>query len=169
MTLYKYMLQIWQHNEVYMTNNQHGRDKGGDCFTRRDNWIACTLPGKWLPRKWSTPNIRFCWSKSGSCGENTELLILSSTLVSRSRHNLNTLPTGRPLIKYPQFPDILNALNIEPHNLILITVWHCRLCSWVSDCRNCMVKVVQIWPGLTAACLHTISPDHILTTLYIVQ
>ena len=27
--------------------------------------------------------------------------------------------------------------------------------------------MVQIWPGLTAACLHTISPCHIWTTLYI--
>jgi hypothetical protein len=27
-------------------------------------------------------------------------------------------------------------------------------------------KVVQIWPGQTVTCLHTISPGHILTTLY---
>jgi hypothetical protein len=29
-------------------------------------------------------------------------------------------------------------------------------------------KVVQIWPGQTVACLHTISHGHIWTTLYIV-
>jgi hypothetical protein len=27
-------------------------------------------------------------------------------------------------------------------------------------------KVVQIWPGQTVTCLHTISPGHIWTTLY---
>jgi hypothetical protein len=29
-------------------------------------------------------------------------------------------------------------------------------------------KVVQIWPGQTVTCLHTISPGHIWTTLYII-
>ena len=42
------------------------------------------------------------------------------------------------LIKYPQFPDVLNALNIQPHNIFLLTVWHCRLCSWARDFRNCI-------------------------------
>jgi hypothetical protein len=28
-------------------------------------------------------------------------------------------------------------------------------------------KVVQIWPGQTVTCLHTSSPGHIWTTLYI--
>jgi hypothetical protein len=28
-------------------------------------------------------------------------------------------------------------------------------------------KVVQIWPGQTVTCLHTISPGHIWTNLYI--
>ena len=31
------------------------------------------------------------------------------------------------LIKYPQFPDVLNALNVQPHNIFLLTIWHCRL------------------------------------------
>ena len=26
------------------------------------------------------------------------------------------------LIKYPQFPDLLNALNVQPHNIFLLTV-----------------------------------------------
>ena len=26
------------------------------------------------------------------------------------------------LIKYPQFPDVLNALNVQPHNIFLLTV-----------------------------------------------
>jgi len=26
------------------------------------------------------------------------------------------------LIKYPQFLDVLNALNVEPHNIFLLTV-----------------------------------------------
>jgi hypothetical protein len=30
-------------------------------------------------------------------------------------------------------------------------------------------KVVQIWPGQTVTCLHTISPGHIWTTLYLVS
>jgi hypothetical protein len=28
-------------------------------------------------------------------------------------------------------------------------------------------KVVQIWPGQTVTCLHTSSPGHIWTTLYV--
>ena len=42
------------------------------------------------------------------------------------------------LIKYPQFQDLLNALNVQPHNIFLRTVWHCRLRSWAPDYRNCM-------------------------------
>ena len=30
-------------------------------------------------------------------------------------------------------------------------------------------KVVQIWPGQTVTCIHTISPGHIWTTLYILM
>jgi len=26
------------------------------------------------------------------------------------------------LIKYPQFPDLLNPLNVQPHNIFLLTV-----------------------------------------------
>jgi len=26
------------------------------------------------------------------------------------------------LIKYPQFPDVLNALNVQPHNIFLLMV-----------------------------------------------
>jgi hypothetical protein len=32
-----------------------------------------------------------------------------------------------------------------------------------------MYKVIQIWPGQTMTCLHTISPGHIWTTLYFGQ
>ena len=32
--------------------------------------------------------------------------------------------------------------------------------------ERCVYKVVQIWPGQTVTCLHTISPGHIWTTLY---
>jgi len=31
------------------------------------------------------------------------------------------LPDGL-LIKYPQFLDVLNALNVQPHNIFLLTV-----------------------------------------------
>jgi hypothetical protein len=31
-----------------------------------------------------------------------------------------------------------------------------------------LYKVVQIWPGQTVTCLHTISPGHIWTTLYLI-
>jgi len=33
------------------------------------------------------------------------------------------------LIKYPQFPEVLNSLNVQPHNIFLLTVWHCRIRS----------------------------------------
>ena len=33
--------------------------------------------------------------------------------------------------------------------------------------RYKMYKVVQIWPGQTVTCLHTYSPGHIWTTLYV--
>ena len=46
-------------------------------------------------------------------------------------------PDG-PLIKYPQFPDLLSTLNVQPHNIFLLTFWCCKLCSWAPDCRNCM-------------------------------
>jgi hypothetical protein len=32
-----------------------------------------------------------------------------------------------------------------------------------------MYKVVQIWPGQTVTCLHTISSGHIWTTLYVIS
>ena len=138
MTLYKHNLQIWQHNKVYMTNNQQGREKFEAWIRRRDKYFACKLPGKLLTREGSTPKFRFCWSRRRNWSENTELLILSSTLVSRSRHNLNTLRPDGPSIKYPQFPDILNVLNVQHSKLLLITVWHISLCSWARNCRNCM-------------------------------
>jgi hypothetical protein len=37
----------------------------------------------------------------------------------------NILTACRPdglFIKYPQFMDVLNALNIQPHNIFLLTV-----------------------------------------------
>jgi hypothetical protein len=37
-----------------------------------------------------------------------------------------------------------------------------QLLPWKSN----KYKVVQIWPGQTMTCLHTISPGHIWTTLY---
>jgi hypothetical protein len=39
--------------------------------------------------------------------------------------------------------------------------WPCR---WTGTWK---CKVVQIWPGQTVTCLHTISPGHIWTTLYV--
>jgi hypothetical protein len=40
-------------------------------------------------------------------------------------------------------------------------MWHTRCVT------NYIYKVVQIWPGQTVTCLHTNSPGHIWTTLYI--
>jgi hypothetical protein len=43
--------------------------------------------------------------------------------------------------------------------------------QWFSELASllrCMYKVVQMWPGQTVTCLHTISPGHIWTTFYIV-
>ena len=48
---------------------------------------------------------------------------------------LNTLPEDGPLIIYPYFLDIL---NVQPLNILLLTVWHNRLCSSAWDCRNCV-------------------------------
>jgi hypothetical protein len=33
--------------------------------------------------------------------------------------------------------------------------------------RSTLYKVVQIWPGQTDTCLHTKSPGHIWTILYV--
>jgi hypothetical protein len=42
--------------------------------------------------------------------------------------------------------------------------------DWIeADHSIALYKVVQIWPGQTVTCLHTISPGHIWTTLYIVK
>ena len=35
-------------------------------------------------------------------------------------HNLTLLRPGGLLIKYPQFPDVLNTLNVQPHNIFLL-------------------------------------------------
>jgi hypothetical protein len=43
--------------------------------------------------------------------------------------------------------------------------WH-ELSGTSTKKVNWMYKVVQIWPGQTVTCLHTISPSHIWTTLY---
>jgi len=53
-------------------------------------------------------------------------------------HRLTLCRPDGLLIKYPQFPDLLNALNVQTHNIFLLTVWHCRLRSWAPDYRNCM-------------------------------
>jgi hypothetical protein len=43
-----------------------------------------------------------------------------------------------------------------------------RMVSEQPECQIIRVyKVVQIWPGQTVTCLHTNSPGHIWTTLYI--
>jgi hypothetical protein len=42
-------------------------------------------------------------------------------------------------------------------------VFICLVMRWV----YCLYHVVQIWPGQTVTCLHTNSPGHIWTTLYI--
>jgi hypothetical protein len=49
--------------------------------------------------------------------------------------------------------------------LFVLNPWHSRL----SVKRMYSYKVVQIWPGQTVTCLHTISPGHIWTTLYLSQ
>ena len=45
------------------------------------------------------------------------------------------------LIKYPQFPDVLNAVNVQPHKIFLLIVWHFSLCSWARHSRNCIQTV----------------------------
>jgi hypothetical protein len=51
-----------------------------------------------------------------------------------------------PLIKYPQFLDVLNAFNVQPHNMLLHTVWHCRLCSWaLKTAETAYSLVVHCW------------------------
>jgi hypothetical protein len=43
----------------------------------------------------------------------------------------------------------------------------CLVKKFRAFCGLTIWKVVQIWPGQTVTCLHTISPGHIWTTLYI--
>jgi len=38
----------------------------------------------------------------------------------------------------PRRGEVLNGLNVQPLNIFLLTVKHCRLCSWAQDFRNCM-------------------------------
>ena len=63
----------------------------------------------------------------------------------------------------------------EPALLGLNLQWVARD-SWMLDTlgsdpggslNSCIYKVVQIWPGQTVTCLHTNSPGHIWTTLYL--
>jgi len=66
---------------------------------------------------------------------------VSKFFIHQLMHKWVVLTLCRPdglLIKYPQFPDLLNALNVQPHNIFLLMVWHCRLRSWAPDYRNCM-------------------------------
>jgi hypothetical protein len=43
---------------------------------------------------------------------------------------------------------------------------HIQTKHWRTHMCSSIYKVVQIWPGQTVTCLHTISPGHIWTTLY---
>jgi hypothetical protein len=47
-----------------------------------------------------------------------------------------------------------------------ISKWNSPLISCTAKARS-IYKVVQIWPGQSETCLHTNSPGHIWTTLYI--
>jgi hypothetical protein len=63
----------------------------------------------------------------------------------------------------------------DTHNtsegMVLAITWSYRLRSHalrpLGHLQVQIYKVVQIWPGQTVTCLHTISPGHIWTTLYI--
>ena len=49
----------------------------------------------------------------------------------------------------------------------LVVTLHVYCMSWLLLLLLLLIyKVVHIWPGLITACLHTISPGHIWTTLY---
>jgi len=41
------------------------------------------------------------------------------------------------LIKYTLVPGHLNTLNVQLHNVLLLTLWLCRLWSGARNCRNC--------------------------------
>ena len=53
-----------------------------------------------------------------------------------------------------------SVLHAQPFNLLQFH--HLKNTPWEV---NSLYKVVQIWPGQTVTCLHTISPGHIWTTL----
>ena len=61
-----------------------------------------------------------------------------------------------------------NSLLINPPNLTLYSGCNNHLPPLLISCLGFsgIYKVVQIWPGQTVTCLHTISPGHIWTTLY---
>jgi hypothetical protein len=73
------------------------------------------------------------------------------------------LRSGRIILweKSFRYPPNINLHCTFPH--ILQKTVLCFPSSNVLD----KYKVVQIWPGQTVTCLHTISPGHIWTTLYI--
>ena len=58
--------------------------------------------------------------------------------------------------------DVCMCVGMYVHICVCVCV-----CGLFRDLFS-MYKVVQIWPGQTVICLHTISPGHIWTTLYIV-
>jgi len=99
--------------------------------------LVLTIPTRsylplWLPPKFDPACL--VW---GTYYSDWHLILLPTPLTPCQLDGL--------LIKYPQFPDILNTLNVQPHNLFLLTVWHCRLCSWAPDCRNCILKFLKSW------------------------
>jgi hypothetical protein len=69
-------------------------------------------------------------------------------------------PSWRVLGRSSPLPFDLQSLSILIHYTRLLNML--LVCDYV-----CMYKVVQIWPGQTVTCLHTNSPGHIWTTLYI--
>ena len=71
-------------------------------------------------------NLAFKWLKT----KMTDIIVKSNVEVvvfveSNYMQVMVILTPCRPdgvLIKYPQFLDILNALNVQPHNIFLLTV-----------------------------------------------
>jgi hypothetical protein len=106
------------------------------------SWINVELPHQGLGPWWN--NCHICiwtWSLMQNCWiwqmyhqRNSETGYIFEVL-------LTLCQMDGPLIKYPMFPDDLNALNVQTCNILLLKVWHCRMCYWAQDCRNCIYIV----------------------------
>ena len=57
-----------------------------------------------------------------NCKANVEAVVFVESNYTQVMVILTPCRLDGLLIKYPQFPDILNTLNVQPHNIFLLAV-----------------------------------------------